>query len=138
MLATLATANDVHFGETECGKTGDPATDAIGPVLRVEPGATPYPVVMNGAIVAEMHASIPTRSSSRATSPTPGRPRSTTRSSARTARSAPILHHVRGNHDAIRDRELAQQSAPYAIELSGVTVAVLDTTVPGRVGRCAP
>ena len=34
LLATIATANDVHFGETECGRTGDPATDAIGPVLR--------------------------------------------------------------------------------------------------------
>src|ERR1700755_814191 len=38
LLATIATANDVHFGETECGKTGDPATDAIGPILRSEPG----------------------------------------------------------------------------------------------------
>ena len=56
LLATIATANDVHFGETECGRTGDPATDAIGPVLRVAPGATPYPEVMNGAVVDEMLA----------------------------------------------------------------------------------
>ena len=34
LLATVATANDVHFGETECGRTGDPATDAIGRVLQ--------------------------------------------------------------------------------------------------------
>ena len=43
LLLTLATANDVHFGETECGKTGDPATGAIGPVLRSAPGEEPYP-----------------------------------------------------------------------------------------------
>src|SRR5262245_31111506 len=33
LVATLATANDVHFGEVLCGLTGDPATDAIGPIL---------------------------------------------------------------------------------------------------------
>ena len=38
LVATIATANDVHFGETMCGLTGDPATDAIGPILRSEPG----------------------------------------------------------------------------------------------------
>ena len=43
LLATIATANDVHFGETECGKTGDAAVDAIGPVLRAAPGDPPYP-----------------------------------------------------------------------------------------------
>ena len=56
LLATIATANDVHFGETECGKTGDPATDAIGPVLSSAPGELPYPELMNGAIVDEMLA----------------------------------------------------------------------------------
>src|SRR4029079_578435 len=56
LLATVATANDVHFGETECGRTGDPATDAIGPILRAEPGDPPYPLVMNRAVVGEMAA----------------------------------------------------------------------------------
>ncbi len=49
LVATIATANDVHFGETECGRTGDPATDAIGPILRAEPGEPPYPEVMSRA-----------------------------------------------------------------------------------------
>ena len=44
------------------------------------------------------------------------------------------MHHVRGNHDAMRDPTMARQDAPYAIELDGVTLAVLDTVVPGRVG----
>src|SRR5204862_8346288 len=47
-------------------------------------------------------------------------------------------HHVRGNHDAMRDPQLARQDAPYAIALDGVTLAVLDTTVPGRVGGALP
>ena len=48
------------------------------------------------------------------------------------------MRHVRGNHDAIADPELAIEGAPYAIELGGVTLAVLDTTVPGRVGGALP
>jgi 3',5'-cyclic AMP phosphodiesterase CpdA len=44
------------------------------------------------------------------------------------------LHHVRGNHDAMRDPALATSGAPYAVGLAGVTLAVLDSTVPGRVG----
>src|SRR5439155_15072200 len=38
LVATIAAVNDVHFGETQCGLTGDPATDAIGPILRADPG----------------------------------------------------------------------------------------------------
>ena len=54
LVATIATANDVHFGETECGRTGDPATDAIGPILRAAPGEPPYPDVMGRGAVAEI------------------------------------------------------------------------------------
>src|SRR5262249_22174537 len=49
-------------------------------------------------------------------------------------RLGPRMHHVRGNHDAMRDPELARQGAPYAVALDGVTIAVLDTVVPGFVG----
>ena len=48
------------------------------------------------------------------------------------------MHHVRGNHDAMRDPELARQDAPYAVTLDGVVLAVLDTTVPGRCGGALP
>ena len=40
-LATFATVNDVHFGEVECGRLGTP--EELGPILRAEPGAEPYP-----------------------------------------------------------------------------------------------
>src|SRR5205823_1328953 len=36
LLATFATANDVHFGETQCGLLGTPGE--IGPVFASEPG----------------------------------------------------------------------------------------------------
>jgi Icc protein len=41
---------------------------------------------------------------------------------------------VRGNHDARLDPELAVEDAPYAVELDGVTLAVVDTVVPGSDG----
>jgi hypothetical protein len=44
------------------------------------------------------------------------------------------LHHVRGNHDAIRDPSLAICDSPYTVDLPGVTLAVLDTTAPGAIG----
>ena len=33
LLATIATANDVHFGETECGRLGNALEEELGPVF---------------------------------------------------------------------------------------------------------
>src|SRR5687767_4109879 len=52
-LATVATVNDVHFGEVECGiMEGIPD----GPVFRVEAGAEPYPELMNRGAAEEIAA----------------------------------------------------------------------------------
>jgi Icc protein len=134
LVATIATANDVHFGETECGKTGDPATDAIGPVLRSEPGEQPYPELMNRAIVDEMQTLDPDVVVVKGDLTDSGRAEEYESFLACYGQLGSRMRHVRGNHDAIRDPELARQDAPYAIALAGVTLAVLDTTVPGRVG----
>jgi 3',5'-cyclic AMP phosphodiesterase CpdA len=134
LLATIATANDVHFGETECGKTGDPATDAIGPILHSEPGDPPYPEVMNGAVVDEMLALDPDLVVVKGDLTDTGRAQEYDAFLACYEQLGPRMHHVRGNHDAMRDPSLARQDAPYAIARDGVTVAVLDTVVPGFVG----
>jgi Icc protein len=138
LLATVATANDVHFGETECGRTGDPATDAIGPILRRAPGAPPYPQVMNGAIVDEMLALNPDVVVVKGDLTDSGLEEQYDAFLGCYGRLGARLHHVRGNHDAIRDPELARCDAPYAVQLDGVTLAVLDTTVPGQVGGVLP
>ena len=138
LLATIATANDVHFGERECGKTGDPVVDAIGPVLSVPPDATPYPELMNGAIVDEMLELDPDAVVVKGDLTDTGRPEEYEAFLRCYSRLGARLHHVRGNHDAIRDPQLARQDAPYAIALDGVVLAVLDTTVPGRVGGALP
>ena len=54
LLATIATVNDVHFGEQECGKLGTP--EEIGPVFTTAPGDPPYPEVMNEGAIAEIDA----------------------------------------------------------------------------------
>ena len=48
-LATVATVNDVHFGEQECGVIEGLE---VGPILRSGPDETPYPDLMNRAAVA--------------------------------------------------------------------------------------
>ncbi len=138
LLATIATANDVHFGETECGRTGDPATDAIGPVLSVAPDATPYPELMNDAVVDEMLELDPDVVVVKGDLTDTGRAEEYEAFLACYGRLGDRFHHVRGNHDAMRDPELACQGAPYALPLDGVMLAVLDTAVPGRVGGALP
>ena len=53
-LATFATVNDVHFGETVCGMIHSIPEEELGPWARAEPGEDPYPVTMNRAAVAEI------------------------------------------------------------------------------------
>src|SRR4051812_49602757 len=53
LLCRIATVNDLHFGEVECGKLDD---DPRGPIQRVVPGEPPYPETMNHGGIAEMLA----------------------------------------------------------------------------------
>jgi 3',5'-cyclic-AMP phosphodiesterase len=133
-LATVATANDTHFGETRCGITGYPALDEVGPILSSPPGAPPYPEVMNGAVVDEMLSFDPDAVVVKGDLTSRGRPDEYRSFLASYGRLGSRLHHVRGNHDALLDPSLAREEAPYTVDLAGITLAVLDTTVPGRVG----
>ena len=54
LLATFATVNDVHFGELECGHLD--GLEELGPIYTSEPGAEPYPTLMNRCAVAEISA----------------------------------------------------------------------------------
>ncbi len=137
-LATFATANDTHFGETRCGITGYAAIDEIGPILSSPPGSPPYPEVMNRAVVDEMLAFDPDAVVVKGDLTSRGRPEEYRAFLASYGRLGARLHHVRGNHDALLDSSLVRESAPYAVDLPGITLAVLDTTVPGAVGGELP
>jgi Icc protein len=132
-LATLCTVNDVHFGEVECGRIE--AMPELGPVLSVDPGEDPYPVVMNRAACA-------------AISEVTGRTRLPWAVVAKGDLTATGSHEeheaflacygaafgdrltsVRGNHDAMVGLTFA--AGPRLVELPGLAVAVLDTVIPG-------
>ena len=127
LLCRFATVNDVHFGETEAGRIDD-LTE--GPIRRAEPGATPYPEVMNGAAATEIAAIDPMAVIVKGDLSVDGEPDEWEAFEA--CYRAPFgdrLHVVRGNHDAYRHQ--AQYAGDQWIELPGVIVALLDTAIPG-------
>ncbi len=131
LLATVATANDVHFGETEAGRTGNPEADAVGPILRAAPGDPPYPEVMNQAVIGEIARFDPDAVVVKGDLTDVGSEEQYAAFLAAYGVFGDRMYHVRGNHDAFTDPTLAIEGAPYAVELRGVTLAVLDTVVPG-------
>jgi predicted phosphodiesterase len=126
-LATVATVNDVHFGETECGVME--GLEA-GPILRADAGEPPYPEVMNRAAATEIAALGPDVVVAKGDLTSTG-----TRDQYQQFLECygPVfgerLLHVRGNHDAYYGETFADR-APLELELPGVRIAVLDTTIP--------
>lgn len=127
--AVVATTNDVHFGETECGRWDtDPA---VGPIFQVAPDAEPYPITMNRAAIAEIAACDPDVVLVKGDLTDRGTPEEYATFLEEYGRLGARLHHVRGNHDAMIDPDLVHERAPYSIALNGVVLAMLDTTRPG-------
>jgi 3',5'-cyclic AMP phosphodiesterase CpdA len=128
-LATFATVNDVHFGETECGVIE--GLD-IGPVFTADDGEEPYPEVMNRAAIAEMVAIDPDVVVVKGDLTCNG-----TVEEYDWFRAAYLdtfderLVHVRGNHDGYFGGTFGAH-ATQRVDLPGVTLAVLDTTNPGH------
>ena len=129
----MATVNDVHFGETRCGYL---AGVALSPVLVADPDADPYPHVMNGAAAAEIVALDPDAVVVKGDLTASG-----------TADEYGQFHRAyagafggrlvvtRGNHDNRAGSGGVPAVPPcQAVYLDGVTLAVLDTSRPGRVG----
>ena len=127
-LATIATVNDVHFGEIECGILngwGDP-------VIRAAPGEPPYPEMMNASAISEIRALDPDLVVVKGDLTATG---AAAEFDAFRAFYEPAfddrLLYVRGNHES-------HPGAPFAAipfqtrTLPGVIVALLDTSRPGR------
>jgi Icc protein len=128
-LATVATVNDVHFGETVCGiMEGIPD----GPVFQVEPGAEPYPELMNRGAVAEITAIEPDAVVVKGDLTCDGLDEEYAAFLAMyTGAFGERLTHVRGNHDAYRGQTYAP-AGPQRVDVDGLTVALVDTTIPGK------
>ena len=134
-LATVCTVNDVHFGEVECGIL-DGLDD--GPTYRSPPGAEPYPVLMNRGAVADMAALDPDAVVVKGDLTSAG-------TKAEYQEFLDLyqpafgdrLLHVRGNHDAYHGEDFA--SEPFvARHLPGVTLALLDTSIPFSPSGAVP
>ncbi|MDQ1533331.1 MAG: 3,5-cyclic-AMP phosphodiesterase, partial [Actinomycetota bacterium] len=128
LVATFATANDVHFGEIECGRIG--GDEEVGPIFSVEPGEMSYPEVMNHGAIDEMIALRPDTVVVKGDLTDRGTEQEYDAFCAAYGRLGERMHHIRGNHDAMITTSIAAHG-PFSIELDGVTLAVLDTVVPG-------
>ncbi len=134
MIARFATVNDVHFGENECGIIEGLE---MGPIFTSDEGAEPYPEVMNRGAIAEIERIDPDAVIVKGDLTSKG-----TLDEFETFLSfyepafGNRLHYVRGNHDSYYGGTFASD-APYSVELPGVTLAVIDTSIPehyaGRV-----
>ncbi len=127
-MATFATVNDVHFGEVECGKLGTP--EELGPVFSTAPGEEPYPEVMNRGAIDEIAALQPDAIVVKGDLTDTGSEDQYAAFLAAYMRLGERMRHVRGNHDAMITETIAA-TAPFAVDLDGVTLAVLDTVRPG-------
>jgi Icc protein len=128
LLSTVATMNDVHFGETECGLLG--TEEEIGPVFRSAPGDDPYPEVMNRGAIAAVQALAPDAIVVKGDLTDKGTEAEYEAFLRAYTKLGERMHHVRGNHDAMVTETIAT-TGPFAVELPGVTLAVLDTVRPG-------
>jgi len=127
-VATFATVNDVHFGETQCGLLGTP--EELGPIFEADPGDPPYPEVMNGGAIAEIERLDPDAIVVKGDLTDRGTEEEYAAFVRAYSRLGARMHHVRGNHDAMITETIAA-TGPFLVELTGVTLAVLDTVRPG-------
>lgn len=128
LLATIATVNDVHFGETECGLLGTP--EELGPVFAAEPGDDPYPEVMNRGAIDAIERLDPDAVLVKGDLTDRGTEEEYEAFLRAYSRLGVRMRHVRGNHDAMITETIAA-TGPFTVELPGVTLAVIDTVRPG-------
>jgi len=127
LLCRFATVNDVHFGETECGRIDD---HPLGPILTSAPDEPPYPETMNQSAVAEITEIDPAVVIVKGDLSVDGRPEEFAAFDAcYGAAFGDRLHVVRGNHDSYRHQQ--EYAGDQWIELPGVAIALMDTAIPG-------
>lgn len=135
LLTRVATVNDVHFGEVECGRIDD---HAQGPIQRAAAGEAPYPEVMNAAAAAEIAALDPAAVIVKGDLTCAGTVEEFVAfDQCWLRRFGDRVHVVRGNHDAYTGQQV--YAGDQWIELHGVIVALMDTVIPEHTtGRLTP
>jgi 3',5'-cyclic-AMP phosphodiesterase len=129
LLCRFATVNDVHFGEVEAGIIEGME---LGPTFRAEEGAPPYPEMMSAGAIAEITAIDPAAVVVKGDLTSRGTVEEY--DDFRAAYEPAFgdrLHVIRGNHDSYYGGTFAAD-APQLVELPGVVLAIIDTTVPAH------
>ena len=126
-LATVATVNDVHFGELHCGVVEG---SDVGPILSVEPGEVPYPETMNRAAADEIAAAEPDVLVVKGDLTSSATEEQFAAFRDCYGRFGDRLVTVRGNHDAKLGVEFGAEPVQ-EVALPGVVIAVLDTSITG-------
>jgi len=125
LLCRIATVNDVHFGEVECGRIDE---SDLGPLVQVEPGEPPYPETMNrGAVEAIAAAGVDAVIVKGDLTSEGTDEQFATFERFYRQPFGERLHVVRGNHDAYDGQQ--DYAGDQWIELPGVNVALLDTAL---------
>ncbi len=128
--STIATMNDVHFGEEVCGRVAG----VEGSGISLPAGQPPYPVVMNEAVVAEAAMTTPSLVVVKGDLTDEGRPSEIAafRQLYRGTFGTRLLY-VRGNHDCYEGSQYADWPVQVS-DLDGARVVVLDTARRFTVG----
>jgi len=130
-LATVASVNDVHFGETVCGVL---AGVDLGPPMRTDPGEAPYIETMNRAAAVEIAGCEPDAVVAKGDLTSTGAMEEFDAfMECYGAAFGDRLHWVRGNHDVLVEGAVADEG-PTEVELPGIVLALLQTPVAGRPG----
>ena len=125
----VCTMNDVHLGETECGKFGG------GPAQFVSlPGERPYPTVMNESAASDALSLEPDLVVVRGDLTDSGEPEQY-EEFLRIYRGTfgDSLLHVRGNHDGYTGREFANWPVQ-SVDIPGLRIVLIDTARPRTSG----
>ena len=135
LLASIATVNDVHFGETVCGRIHTASDEEMGAVSGRE-GEEPYPQKMNRAAISEITAFDGDAVIVKGDLTNAGTWEEYQQFLDAYGQLGDRMYHTRGNHDAMLDSTMALNGAPFAVVVNGVTFAVIDTVRPGtEVGQ---
>lgn len=134
-LCTFATVNDVHFGEVECGIIEGME---IGPTFSVPDGEEPYPVTMNRAAIREITELDPVVLVVKGDLTSDGTVEEYEDFLDAYGVFGERMHHIRGNHESYNRAPFARV-APFVIDLPGVRLAVIDTSIDGKAtGAVSP
>jgi Icc protein len=128
LLSRFFGVNDVHIGETECGKFGDPE---IGPILTSAPGEPPYYRTMAESFVGEVRRACPEAVFVRGDLTAAGADEDLEEFWRIFKGCGVPVHAILGNHD-VETRRPEGFERFKVVDLPGVRVVLLDTTVVGR------